>query len=231
MKKLIYITAFLFGFSSMVNAAGIQGINAGVSLTAGVFDASGEEIFSGDHVSNASSTKVIKKSSAEGDDVETLFGFGSLFLEAQINDTIALGIDFVPQSLDSETTENVQGSDASGSARVTNKVDVSFEDMRTIYAMVTTEVGAYFKIGYTEVDVKTNENLGTGGKYGDTTLEGMILGVGYTHNLADGMFVRAEGNLMEFDSVTLTNTADSNKSIKADDIEGYGARISIGRSF
>ena len=41
------------------------------------------------------------------------------------------------------------------------------------------------------------------------------------------MFVRAEGNLMDFNGVTLTNTEDSTKSIKAKDIEGYGARVSI----
>ena len=103
--------------------------------------------------------------------------------------------------------------------------------MRTIYALIKSDVGVYFKIGYTEVDVKTNENLGTGGKYGDTTLDGTIIGIGYNHELEDGMFVRAEGNLMDFNGVTLTNTEDSTKSIKAKDIEGYGARVSIGKSF
>ena len=92
-------------------------------------------------------------------------------------------------------------------------------------------IGAYVKIGYTEVDVDTNEVLGTGGAYGNATLKGMTLGVGYNHDLADDMFVRIEGNIMDFDDVSLTNTNDSNKSIKANDIEGYGARISVGKSF
>ena len=79
--------------------------------------------------------------------------------------------------------------------------------------------------------MKTNENLGTGGKYGDTTLEGTIVGIGYNHDMADGMFVRIEGNLMDFDDVTLKNTVDTNKSVTASDIEGYGARLSVGKSF
>ena len=73
--------------------------------------------------------------------------------------------------------------------------------------------------------------LGTGGAYGDTTLEGTTIGIGYNHDMDEGMFVRLEGNLMDFDDITLTNTQDSNKSIEASDIEGYGARISVGRSF
>ena len=45
------------------------------------------------------------------------------------------------------------------------------------------------------------------------------------------MFVRLEANMMEFDDVKLTNSNDSTKSIEATGIEGYGARVSIGRSF
>ncbi len=232
MKKLIYISMFLLGFTSYVNA---NSVNVGVSLTGGVFDAAGSEIFSGNHVSNASSTKVTKKSSAEGEDVETLFGYGSVFVEfvpeAVAEGMLAIGLDYVPMGLDSETTENVQKTGAYPGSDVTNKVDVSFNDMRTVYLKLQTPVGAYFKIGYTEVDLTTNEVLGTGGAYGDTTLEGTTIGIGYNHDMDDGMFVRLEGNLMDFDDITLTNTQDSNKSIEASDIEGYGARISVGRSF
>ena len=228
MKKLVYTAMFLLGFTSYVNAGGV---NIGVSVTGGVFDAAGSEVFSGDHSSNTTSGKVTKKSSDEGEDVETLFGFGSLFIEAELNDQIAVGVDYVPTGLDSETTENVQKTGAYPGSDVTNKVDVSFDDMRTAYIKLTADVGAYFKIGYTEVDVTTNEVLGTGGKYGDTTLKGMMVGIGYNHDLPNDMFVRIEGNLMDFDDVSLTNTVDSNKTINANDIEGYGARVSVGKSF
>jgi len=50
-------------------------------------------------------------------------------------------------------------------------------------------------------------------------------------DLADGMFVRAEAAYMEIDGVTLTNTNDSTKSVSADGIEGYGAAVSVGKSF
>lgn len=219
---------FLLGFTSYVNA---NGVNIGVSITGGVFDAAGSEVFSGDHASNASSTKVTRRSQDEGEDIETLFGFGSVFIEYEVQDALAIGLDYVPMGLDSQTTENVQNTGAYPGSNVTNKVDVSFNDMRTAYVKVSAPIGAYLKVGYIEVDVDTNEVLGTGGAYGNTTLTGMTLGLGYNHDLSNDMFVRVEGNLIDFDDVSLTNTNDSNKTINANDIEGYGARISVGKSF
>ena len=227
MKKYIYLLVALFGFASAVNA---NGINAGVSIIGGVFDADGAEKFTGDHSSGASTTNVTKKTSTEGDDAETLFYFGSLFVEKELNDALAIGIDYVPMSMDSETTENTQLSSDS-STTGTNKVSVTFENMITAYITASSPVGVYAKVGYVEVDVATNEVLATGSKYPDTSLEGYIIGVGYNHDLDDSMFVRIEANMMEFDDVSIKSTVDTAKSIEASGIEGYGARISIGKSF
>ena len=206
MKKYIYLLVALFGFASAVNA---NGVNIGVSVIGGVFDADGSEKFSGDHSSGASATDVTKKTSTEGDDAETAFYFGSLFVEKEINDNFAVGLDYVPMSMDSETTENTQKQ--LGTDKI-NKVNVSFSDMTTVYATVRSSAGVYVKLGYVEVDVETNETLATGGAYGDTTLEGMVAGIGYNHDLDTGMFVRIEGNIMEFDDVKLTNSNDSQKN-------------------
>ena len=224
MKKYIYLLVALFGFASAVNA---NGINIGVSVSGGVFDASGAEKFTGDHVSGASATNVTKKTATEGDEAETAFYFGSLFVEKEFNDTIGVGLDYVPMSMDSETTENVQKGIA---GEKTNKVDVTFENMMTAYVIARNPNGVFAKVGYVQVDVATNENLGTGGAYPDTELEGFVLGVGYNHDM-DDMFLRIEANMMEFDDVSVKNTNDTTKSIEASGIEGYGAKISIGRSF
>ena len=50
-------------------------------------------------------------------------------------------------------------------------------------------------------------------------------------DLADGVFARIEANYMELDGVTIKNDNDATKSVKADGISGYGAGISIGKSF
>ena len=91
--------------------------------------------------------------------------------------------------------------------------------------------GPYVKAGLMTVDVLTNENLASGGAYGNTSLDGTLLGLGYDMTRDNGVFLRAEANWMDFDGATLTNSNDTNKSVTADGISGYGARVSIGRSF
>ena len=223
MKKL---TIFLAGF--MLLAFTAQGeIRAGLSLSAGVFDVDGaSEKFSGSHSSGAGST-VTKKST--GDDAEGLFGIGSIFVEKSFG-KFALGLDYVPHSLDSETTENTQTSTDSSDAGL-NKVSVDFENMMTLYGTIALNDNVYAKAGYMEVDVKTNEVLATGGSYGDTSLDGFVLGLGYNRDLDNGAFVRVEASYMDFDGASLTNTADSAKSVTVDGITGYGAKLSIGKAF
>ena len=223
MKKL---TIFLAGF--MLLAFTAQGeIRAGLSLTAGVFDVDGaSEKFSGSHSSGAGST-VTKKST--GDDAEGLFGIGSIFVEKSFG-KFALGLDYVPHSLESETTENTQTTSTS-SATGLNKVSIDFEDLTTVYGTIALNDNIYAKAGYMEVDVITNDVLATGGSYGNTSLDGFVLGLGYNRDLDTGAFVRVEANYMEFDGATLTNTADSAKSVTADGITGYGAKLSIGKAF
>ena len=54
--------------------------------------------------------------------------------------------------------------------------------------------GLYTKIMYHNVNVVTNESLGTGGTYPDREIEGLGLGIGYQHDMdvMGGMFIRAE---------------------------------------
>tara|TARA_B100000674_G_C37675692_1_gene839122 strand:- start:7 stop:693 length:687 start_codon:yes stop_codon:yes gene_type:complete len=228
MKKLLIAALMLFGYISSVNAAGV---NIGLSFTGGVFDVDGAaEKFSGAHSSSASPGNVVKKASDEGDEAEGLFGIGSIFIEKTLTDRLAVGLDFVPHSMDTETTENTQKTTTS-SATGTNTVQVDFEDLTTIYATLALNDNLYAKVGHVSVDVITNESLATGGSYGDTDLDGYTLALGYNRDLDTGAFLRFEASYMDLDGATLTNTADSTKSVTADGITGYGARLSVGRSF
>ena len=225
MKKItILITGFMFAaFTAQAE------IRAGVSLSAGVFEVDGaSEKFSGSHSSGAGST-VTKNTSADGDEAEGLFGIGSIFVEKSFG-KFALGLDYVPLSLESETTENTQTTSTSSATGV-NKVQIDFENMMTVYGTIALNDNVYAKAGYMEVDVVTNEVLATGGAYGDTSLDGFVVGLGYNADLDNSAFVRVEATYMEFDGATLTNTADSAKSVTADGITGYGAKLSIGKAF
>ena len=204
-------------------------IRVGISLSAGAFEVDGaSEKFSGSHSGGAGST-VTKNASTDGDEAEGLFGIGSIFVEKSFG-KFALGLDYVPLSLESETTENTQTTSTSSATGV-NKVQIDFENLMTVYGTIALNDNVYAKAGYMEVDVVTNEVLATGGAYGDTSLDGFVVGLGYNADLDNSAFVRVEATYMEFDGATLTNTADSAKSVTADGITGYGAKLSIGKAF
>ena len=114
---------------------------------------------------------------------------------------------------------------------VGKEVKVEFEDLTSIYAGVTLFDNFYAKAGATSVDITTKESLGTGSSYGNTSMDGVMVGVGGQAELPNGMFIRGEATYMEIDGTTLKNTNDSTKSVSADGITGMGAAISIGRSF
>ena len=228
MKKFLTIAAFmLFAFTS----AQAEKVRMGVTLQAGYFEATGaSEIFSGAHSSGASPGTVTKSTATDGDDAEGEFGYGSIFAEVMATDNIGIGVSYVPMALESETTENLQTT-TTASATGTNKVQIDFEDLTTIYALFYPVENLYLKAGYMEVEVKTNENLATGGAYGNTTLDGFTVGVGYNYDMDNGVFVRFETSYMDIDGATLTNTNDANKKVTAENIEGASAALSIGKAF
>ena len=232
MKKFLIATVVLLGSISLANA---EQFRIGVSIMGAAFEADGaKEIFSGDHSSNTTSTKVTKNASDEKENAEGAFALGSVFAEYQFNDQISFGIGYVPHSSESEEAVNTQNMHAVATgedSQSTNRVKVAFEDLTTIYALANVNDNVYAKFGYMQVEAVTKEVLATGGAYGDTTLDGFTIGLGYNMDLDGGMFVRAEAAYMEIDGATLTNSNDSTKSVSADGIEGYGAALSIGKSY
>ena len=230
MKKFLIATVVLLGSISLANA---EQYRVGISVLGGAFEADGaKEIFSGDHSSNTTSTKRTINAKDEKDNAEGAFVLGSVFAEFQATDQLSVGVSYVPHSSDSETAENIQNREVGAfTAQKTNTVKVSFEDLVTVYALANLNENVYAKVGFLQVDLITEENLGTGGAYGNDTLEGYTVGLGYNMDLADGMFVRAEAAYMDIDGTTLTNTNDSTKSVSADGITGYGAAVSVGKSF
>ena len=230
MKKFLIATIVLLGSITLANA---EQFRVGLSVMGAVFEADGaSEKFTGDHSSNTTTTDRTIKSSDEKENAEGAFALGSVFAEFAANDQFSVGVSYVPHSSDSEEAVNVQNQEAHAfTAEATNKVKVSFEDLVTVYALANLNENVYLKAGIMQVELITEENLGTGGAYGNDTLEGYTLALGYNYDLADGMFVRGEAAYMEIDGVTLTNQNDSTKSVSADGITGMGVQISVGKSF
>ena len=80
------------------------------------------------------------------------------------------------------------------------------------------------------MDVITKENLGTGSTYGNTSVDGTTMSVGYNKDFDNGMFARLEGTYMEFGGTSLTSSSGSQK-IAIDNLDGVTGKISVGKSF
>ena len=218
MKKLL-LTFVLSLFC--ISSASAVSVNVGVSGQAGIFAASATE-----------KTGTTKKGNGSE---HGSAGWGSVFLEGQFNDRIIVGIDYVPTALETDTTETAKsdkGVAAVSPTIVSNKIQIDFEDLTTLYigAMLTDSL--YVKAGAMKVDVITNETLGTGAAYGNTELDGTMFGIGYHVANDNGAFFRFEGNYMTFDGATQRSTGTAaDNTIELKNLDGVSGKISIGRTF
>jgi len=216
MKKLI--ASIVFSVFYLTSASADMGVNVGVSVQAGLFAASAKE--------------EITTVKTNQDTEHASIGYGSIFAEVTFN-KVMLGIDYVPESLESETTESARDDKTTTDtpSYVENKIQVDFEDLTTYYVGFMLNDNFYAKAGITTVEVITNETLGTGGSYGNVSLDGSMFGVGYQATNDAGAFVRVEGNYMNFDGATQSNSDDSDKKITLKNLDGVTGKISIGKTF
>ena len=150
----------------------------------------------------------------------------SIFAEMSLNDVIAVGLDYVPSDI--ETPENVSQENEPNE----NKVYVAFEDLTTIYAKLNVPLGGtYLKVGYSTVNVISNETMNSGSKYGNDRTDALVFGLGYAHEVSNGLAVRAEITASEFSDVNTSNDATNKNTIKVEDIIGARGTISIVKSF
>ena len=218
MKKLL-LTFVLSLFC--ISSASAVSVNVGVSGQAGIFAASASEKTGTTRKGNGS-----EHGSA---------GWGSVFLEGQFNDRIIVGIDYVPTALETDTTETAKsdkGVAATSPTIVSNKIQIDFEDLTTLYVGAMLTDSLYVKAGAMKVDVITNETLGTGAAYGNTELDGTMFGIGYHVANDNGAFFRFEGNYMTFDGATQRSTGTAaDNTIELKNLDGVSGKISIGKSF
>ncbi len=215
---LVAITFSFFGFQSSANA--IEGLSVGLSYHTGAAMGTGKEVKSDD-----------ADNTTEEDGAFT-FDVPSVFVEFSPNDTFAFGVEYLPDSID--TPENLNKQDASGvndEGSLSNKVSASFEEHTTFYANINMPYNTYLKLGYVMTDVSTDENLATGGAYDDTDTTGYTVGLGYNHDADNGVFVRVELAVTEYDDVSATNKNDSEKTVSVSEMYGATASIKIGKSF
>ena len=223
MKKLLL--TFVLSIFYVTSASADLGVNVGVSGQAGIFTASATE-----------STGSVKKGNGTEHGEAA---WGSVFLEATMNDRFMVGVDYVPAALETETAEtaksNISAVSAAGAitkTAVTNNIQVDFEHLTTLYVGMMINENFYVKAGVTQVDVITNENLGTGASYANAELDGSMFGIGYHNALDNGAFFRFEGNYLSFDGAKKNASGtDANNSIELRNLDGVSGKLSFGKTF
>ncbi len=227
MKKLILA---LITFSFLYGSAHALGINVGVAMNTGVYAGEATE-----HDTDSSGN--VEKATEDAIGVDS---FASFFIEKTLGERFAIGYEYADDVLSSNTAETVKTNNLEGKAddgvggTDTNKVQVDFESMNTFYVTFNLNENVYVKAGVVEVDVITNEVLGTGSQYGNTSLDGDTFGIGYDRTFDNNFFIRVEGTYLDLGgtSVTATNTTSgtSNKVV-VENVEGAQAKFAIGKSF
>ena len=255
MKKILAVICFSF---LSLNFANAEIVSVGISGNVGLLEADGQETLTGTsqrditygnnntrlRADGVSSTKTTK--GAE----DIAIGYVSVFGEVHLLETgIRVGGSYVPYALESETTDNTrndncQNNDNTNHAACTataQTVQVDVEDMITMYVAYHREVdfgvvdSVFVKGGVIEADVMTKESLASGSQYGNTTLSGQFVGLGVEKNMDNGLFVRVEGNVTQYQNIKLTNqltgTDENRNTIDITNMDGATATLSIGKSF
>ena len=219
MKKIIITILISMFYISSVSAD--MGVNLGASVSAGLFSASGKEVDTGPNLTETT------EDSEHGE-----AAFSSIFLEKTLGDRFTVGIDWVLNTLSTETTEARRQDKTSGtsSANVENKIGIDFDNLTTYYVSFNVNENLYAKLGMATVDIITKETLGTGSTYGNTDMDGTVLGVGYNASFGNSAFIRVEGNYMDFDGASVTSSTCV-KKVTLNNRDGVTGKLTIGKSF
>ena len=219
MKKLIIV---IFGFVLISFSANAVERKIGFTAALTDFESSGTETMK----SNSDKTST---------DISEQVIVPSLFLEISTDAGLGIGIDFVPADAEignkSKTKDDIDTDDAADNSG-TNKASADVSGHQTIYLKIPVKA-AFLKVGYVEADIETTENLATGTTYGNKSVNGTMVSLGFDRDLENGTFIRAEVAYTDYDDITLTGSADTDGvSNKVDaDVDATALRISVGKAF
>jgi len=149
------------------------------------------------------------------------FGYESFFGDATFSN-------------ESDGITDIKGSATAAVTTVKNKAEAVIENINTMYIETPgfTPLGIFLKAGWSEMDLKTKEDLGTGGAYGDAAIDGALVGFGFKKS-AGRFHIKTEFNYTDWDSISLTNTGTA--TVGASTVTGtpevWSGKIGVGIQF
>ena len=219
MKKIIAtIVALIFTTSAYANPS----LSIGASINHGLYGGNGKEV-------NTNHSGTVERTTKK-DGAAFVDTYATLFLEYEVSDTVSIGLSYAPDAISTPTNINDSEGESNGSGYVDITVKADFNDLTTLYLLAKSPIGVYGKIGYSQMDIDvTSTNAGT---YADPgTTDGMELALGYEHEAAEGVSVRAELAYHEFDDLTANNGQTDKNTITVSNLRGATGRISLVKSF
>ena len=185
----------LFG-SSYALAEFTVGVSGGIAL----IEASGTEI---------------EGEEKNSKDISHVTPMASIFVEYNnvMETGLSVGLDYIPYSADvsdktkkrTDKENSVTGTATETSTTRNQSAQAELDQHFTLYG--TYPVGPmYIKAGYVQVDLNTVETLGTGAKYGNETVNGVLMGFGFENEISDGLVGRLELSHTNYDDVTFTSS-------------------------
>ena len=216
MRKLhqFFIALVMLAFSSASYAEMKYGVSGALTF----IDASGTETEGGE------------KNNGDADNIVVI---PSVFAEYAFSDTISVGLDYIPFKADvsdktekrSDTETSVTGTATTTSTSRTQQAQAELENHITLYANYNLGDGLYLKGGVANVTLNTDESLGTGSKYGNVDIMGVVLGVG----IESGNW-RTEVAYTDYEDISLTSSVartgvTTNNKIDAD-LDTLALRVS-----
>ena len=186
-KTFLSIISALF-IASSVNAADFT---FGVSAAYTMIDGTGTE---------TTRQSLEKNNGSASNEV----GIGSIFVENNFG-SFSLGIDYIPFKADvSDKVKSRTDSNSAGDSG-TYTAQAELSNHITVYALYPFANGMFVKAGVAQVDVATQESLNSGSTYGDDTIYGGQIGLGFGN---DNWRLAVE--YTDYETISLTSNA-SNK--------------------
>ena len=218
MKKILATLAAVV-FSTSTFAADLSQVSIGISGNYGLYGADGKE-------ENTDSSGTLERTTKK-DGAAFIESYASIFAEYSVNDQVSIGLSYTPEAI--ETPQNVNSGEG-GSDTTDIKVKAEFEELTTLYVLAKSDIGVYGKVGVSTMNIDvTSENAGTYSDPGSNN--GIELALGYEHEAADGVSVRAELAYHDFDDVSANNGQTDKNTITITNMRGATGRISLVKSF
>ena len=234
MNKLKNILIGLVATISLTSVAYAGSFGLGVTGSYTNIDASGTE-----------TTPAVTGAAAENNStsVDNNVFTGSIYAEYSLDDAswagagngITFGAEYTPGSADvsdkihSRTDVTVNGTEAvqdDGTRTAAAEVD----KYRNFYLEIPVYGSIYVKAGMSQIDVTTKETttITTSGTYGNKTLDGTNLGIGFKGITSNNIVWKFAYEQTDFDTLNLTSTTSN--TIKAD-LDTKEVALSIGYRF